>query len=96
MLKNELLDVINQLSLECRQWNVQHGEFTSSIDAQRDMFNDLAVHALTVDGLANLTIDGQPLTVEQLANGPLTVRGLAVWSGNHYMGAGYVQPGLEA
>ena len=66
---------IYELSVGVMSWNVQHGKFTSSTQAQRDMFNDLSVHALTIKKLNSLE-----LTVNDLANCGLSVRGLAVMS----------------
>lgn len=66
---------IYELSVGVMSWNVQHGKFTSSTQAQRDMFNDLAVHAITVKEL-----NGLDMTVDSLANCGLNVRGLAVMS----------------
>lgn len=66
---------IYELSVGVMSWNVQHGKFTSSTQAQRDMFNDLAVHAITVKKLNSLE-----MTVSDLANCGLNVRGLAVMS----------------
>ena len=66
---------IYELSVGTMAWNVQHGRFTPSIKAQRDMFNDLAVHALTIKKLNSLE-----MTVSDLANCGLSVRGLAVMS----------------
>ena len=66
---------IYELSVGVMSWNVQHGKFTSSTQAQRDMFNDLAVHAITVKKLNALE-----MTVSDLANCGLSVRGLAVMS----------------
>jgi hypothetical protein len=66
---------IYELSVGVMSWNVQHGRFTSSIQAQRDMFNDLSVHALTIKKLNSLE-----MTVSNLANCGLSVRGLAVMS----------------
>lgn len=66
---------IYELSVGVMSWNVQHGKFTSSTQAQRDMFNDLAVHALTIKKLNSLE-----MTVSDLANCGLSVRGLAVMS----------------
>lgn len=66
---------IYELSVGVMSWNVQHGKFTSSTQAQRDMFNDLAVHAITVKKLNSLE-----MTVSYLANCGLSVRGLAVMS----------------
>ena len=66
---------IYELSVGVMSWNVQHGKLTSSTQAQRDMFNDLAVHALTIKKLNSLE-----MTVIDLANCGLSVRGLAVMS----------------
>ena len=66
---------IYELSVGVMSWNVQHGKFTSSTQAQRDMFNDLAVRAITVKKLNALE-----MTVSDLANCELSVRGLAVMS----------------
>ena len=66
---------IYELSVGVLSWNVQHGKFTSSTQAQRDMFNDLAVYAITVKKLNSLE-----MTVSNLANCGLSVRGLAVMS----------------
>lgn len=71
----DLRKEIYELSVGVMSWNVQHGEFTPSIQAQRDMFNDLTVHAITVKKLNSLDI-----TVKDLANCGLNVRGLAVMS----------------
>lgn len=66
---------IYELSVGTESWNVQHGKFTSSAQAQRDMFNDLSVHAITVK-----TLNGLDMTVKDLADCGLNVRGLAVMS----------------
>ena len=71
----DLRKEIYELSVGVMSWNVQHGRFTSSTQAQRDMFNDLAVHALTIKKLNSLE-----MTVSDLANCGLSVRGLAVMS----------------
>lgn len=71
----DLRKEIYELSVGTMAWNVQHGRFTSSTQAQRDMFNDLTVHAITVKELNELD-----MTVDSLANCGLNVRGLAVMS----------------
>ena len=70
-LKTEIYD----LQIGSLSWNVQHGEYTTSKQSQRDMFNDLTVHAITVKKLNSLD-----MTVKDLANCGLNVRGLAVMS----------------
>lgn len=77
-MRNVIADLrkeIYELSVGTMAWNVQHGRFTPSIQAQRDMFNDLTVHAITVKEL-----NGLDMTVDSLANCGLNVRGLAVMS----------------
>ena len=66
---------IYELSIGAESWNVQHGKLTSSTEAQRDMFNDLTVHAITVH-----TLNSLDMTVKDLAYCGLNVRGLAVMS----------------
>lgn len=70
-LKTEIYD----LQVGALSWNVQHGEYTSSKQSQRDMFNDLTVHAITVK-----TLNSLDMTVKDLADCGLNVRGLAVMS----------------
>ena len=66
---------IYELSVGTASWNVQHGKFTSSTQAQRDMFNDVTVYAITIAKLNSLD-----MTVKDLALCGLNVRGLAVMS----------------
>ena len=66
---------IYELSVGVMSWNVQHGKFTSSTQAQRDMFNDVTVYAITIAKLNSLD-----MTVKDLALCGLNVRGLAVMS----------------
>lgn len=66
---------IYELSIGTESWNVQHGKLTSTTEAQRDMFNDLTVHAITVK-----TLNSLDMTVKDLADCGLNVRGLAVMS----------------
>lgn len=86
-LKAELEKLIGDIIAGIEQWNVQKGRYTNTVEAQRDMFNDLAVHALSVEQVA------EQWTVDELAETPLTVRGLAVWSGE-YVTPGYVDDGI--
>lgn len=66
---------IYELQVGSLSWNVQHGDYTSSKQSQRDMFNDLTVHAITVK-----TLNSLDMTVKDLADCGLNVRGLAVMS----------------
>lgn len=84
-----LKDLIEELQIGALQWNVQKGSFTSSQEAQRDMFNDISIYALTVGELNALD-----LTVSSLATSDLTVRGLALYSGIYYNGADYINNGI--
>lgn len=71
----ELKQLIKQLTEGALQWDVQHGIYTDTVTAQRDMFNDLTVHSITVKDLADSDLD-----VKALADSGLNVRGLAVMS----------------
>ncbi len=57
-------------------WDVTHGRFDKNATSLTRLFNDVTVHAITVDQLAALD-----LTVDTLADCGLNVRGLAVFSG---------------
>ena len=70
-----LQDEIYDLQVGALSWNVQHGEYASSKQSQRDMFNDITVHAITVKELNSLD-----MTVSELSDCGLNVRGLAVMS----------------
>ena len=74
-LREELIELILQVGEGSLDWDVQKGAYDSSINAMRDMFNDVTVHALYIDEFNALN-----LTVEDLANCGLNVRGLAVMS----------------
>lgn len=71
----ELKAEIANLAMGVLQWDVQHGDYRSTSEAQRDMFNDLSVHAITVK-----TLNSLDMTVKDLADCGLNVRGLAVMS----------------
>ena len=80
-LREELIELVMQIGEGSLDWDVQHGRYDSSINAMRDIFNDVTVHALYIDELNALD-----MTVEELANCGLNVRGLAVmsrWLVNH-------------
>ena len=71
-LDKELRDLIAGSQVGLLIWNVTVGRYTGNVRAMRDFFNDVTVHAITVDTLAQLD-----LTVDQLAECGLNVRGLA-------------------
>lgn len=75
-LRKELIELVNELGAGILTWDVQHGAYTSSVQAMRDMFNDVTVHAIDIQTLN--AIDG--FTVADLAECGLNVRGLAVMS----------------
>lgn len=71
----ELKRLIDELQTQELQWDCQHGYLTNTIDAQRDMFNDVTVHSISCERLADLDI-----TCAELSECGLSVRGLAVMS----------------
>lgn len=87
-LDKNLRDLIANLQVGTLIWNVTAGTYTDNAKAMRDFFNDVTVHAITVDQLAQLD-----LTVDQLADCGLNVRGLAVYSGQ-LMGDGFLPEGI--
>lgn len=87
-LDKNLRDLIASLQIGMLIWNVTVGAYTGNVKAMRDFFNDVTVHAITVDQLAQLD-----MTVDQLANCGLNVRGLAVYSGQ-LIGDGFVPEGI--
>lgn len=87
-LDKNLRDLIASLQIGALIWNVTVGAYTGNVKAMRDFFNDVTVHAITVDQLAQLD-----MTVDQLANCGLNVRGLAVYSGQ-LIGDGFVPEGI--
>lgn len=87
-LDKELHYLIADLQVGMLIWNVTVGAYTGDVKAMRDFFNDVTVHAITVDALAQLD-----MTVDQLADCGLNVRGLAVFSG-YLMGEDFVPIGI--
>jgi hypothetical protein len=87
-LDKNLRDLIANLQVGTLIWNVTVGTYADNVKAMRDFFNDVTVHAITVDQLAQLD-----MTVDQLADCGLNVRGLAVYSGQ-LMGDGFVPEGI--
>lgn len=87
-LKTYLISLIDQITAAMEIWDVTLGRFNNNVDSMRDLFNDVTVHAITVDTLAQLD-----LTVDQLAECGLNVRGLAVFSG-YLTGDDFVPEGI--
>lgn len=78
---DELVKLLMETGEGSLDWDVQKGKYLPSVEAMRDMFNDVTVHSLTIEELDALDID-----VSELAESGLNVRGLAVmsrWLVNH-------------
>lgn len=75
ILLDDMKSDIDELSIGSLAWDVTRGEYKSSKEVQRNLFNDVTVHAITVKKLNSLD-----MTVSELANCGLSVRGLAVMS----------------
>lgn len=75
-LDDKLMGIIAGIQVGMLIWNVTKGKYTDNVESMRDIFNDVTVHALTVDTLADLDMN-----VDQLSDCGLNVRGLAVFSG---------------
>lgn len=88
-LDKSLRNLIAGLHVGLFVWNVTVGAYTDNVKAMRDFFNDVTVHAITVDTLAQLD-----MSVDQLADCGLNVRGLAVFSG-YLMGEDFVPEGIK-
>lgn len=71
--KGYVEELIAQLSIQAPMWDVTHGKFDTSVEATRNMFNDLSDNALTIDEFNDTNV-----TVAQLADSGLNVRGWAV------------------
>lgn len=87
-LYDKLIKLIEQLQIGMLIWNVTVGKYTENVAAMRDFFNDVTVHAITVDTLADMDI-----TVDGLTDCGLNVRGLAVFSG-YLEGDSFVPEGI--
>lgn len=87
-LKTYLISRIDQITEAMEIWDVTLGRFNNNVDSMRNLFNDVAVHAVTVDTLAE-----SKYTVDTLADCGLNIRGLAVYSGT-LMGDGFIPEGV--
>lgn len=72
-LRTELLDMIRQLTIGMLIYDVQRGDWQPSMVAQRDMFNDVTAHSLTIEQFNETDI-----TVDELAESGYNVAGWAV------------------
>lgn len=75
ILLDDMKSDIDNLSIGSLAWDVTHGEYKPSKEVQRNLFNDITVHAITVKDLSDMD-----MTVSTLADCGLNVRGLAVMS----------------
>lgn len=80
--KKEVLRLIADLETGTLQWDVQRGEYASTIEAQRDMFNDVTIHSYNNEQLEQIFSDLN-MTVDDLANCGLNVKGYALM--NHVL-----------
>ena len=76
---SELKELIDAISGSSIDWDVQHGYYTDTVHAMRDMFNDVTVHSYSLEQLDDVfeTLD---MTVDSLAECGLNVKGLALMS----------------
>lgn len=81
-LREELIQLIRETGEGSLDWDVQHGIYTSSVQAMRDMFNDVTVHSMDVAEFNELTIIDEGIerdfNVDDLANSGVNVAGWAV------------------
>lgn len=75
--RDEIMHILADLQIGSLQWDVQHGKYTPTIEAQRDMFNDVTVHSYNNEQLETV-FESTNMTVEKLANSGLNVKGYAV------------------
>lgn len=87
-LNTSLRREIDCLVMGLAIWDVTHGTYERNSTTMTRLLNDVTVHAITVDQLADL-----PLTVDSLADCGLNVRGLAVFSG-YLMGEDFAPHGI--
>ena len=81
-LRAEMLALIKALEVGQLQWDVQLGTYTDTVEAQRDMFNDVTIHSYNLEQLDRI-FNARNFTVDDLANCGLNVKGYAVY--NHYL-----------
>ena len=77
--QDEIIRLIGELQEGFLQWDVQKGRFVGTVEAQRDMFNDVTVHSWNNEELEEI-YDAENFTVADLANFGLSVRGYAVYN----------------
>lgn len=86
-LREEVFSLVRDLTAGALQWDVQHGNYQSTVEAQRDMFRDVTVHGITVQQLGE-----SDFTCKSLAESGINVRGLAVYGEQLFEG---ILPGYE-
>ena len=72
-LREELIKLILETGEGSLDWDCQYGIYTSSVQAMRDMFNDVTVHSMTI---AEFNV--YEMTVDELADSGVNVAGWAV------------------
>lgn len=81
-LYETVIHMIEELQLGFLQWDVQLGKYQTTVDAQRDMFNDVTVHSYNIEELDDVFND-LDMTVDGLANSGINVKAFAVF--NHVL-----------
>lgn len=81
-LRRDLVHMVEQLQMGFLEWDVQLGRYETTVEAQRDMFNDVTVHAYNNEQLETI-FDDMNFTVDDLAECGLNVKGYAIF--NHYL-----------
>ena len=77
--QDEIIRLIGELQEGFLQWDVQLGRFVGTVEAQRDMFNDVTVHAYNCEQLETV-FDEIGMDVNGLARSGLNVKGFAVYN----------------
>ena len=79
---SELTELIEALEGSSLDWDVQHGKYTDTVHAMRDMFNDVTLHSYNNEQLEEI-FDDLNMTVDGLADCGLNVKGYALF--NHHI-----------
>lgn len=74
---SQLTELINALEGSSLDWDVQQGKYTNTVEAMRDMFNDVTIHSYNVEQIEQI-FDDLDMTVDDLANCGLNVKGYAL------------------
>lgn len=81
-LREELIKMIRETGEGSLDWDCQQGYYTSSVQAMRDMFNDVTVHAATIEIFNTWQIEDEGVlrdwNCDDLAESGVNVAGWAV------------------